>query len=67
MQLAPKTHDVLVALLRRARRPSHEAELLAEVWPEAFVEEGILAVHISALRRALNGRGEIRCIETRIS
>jgi hypothetical protein len=57
IQLAPKTHDVLVALLRRAGGLVKKRELLAQVWPEAFVEEGILAVHISALRRALNGKG----------
>jgi DNA-binding winged helix-turn-helix (wHTH) protein len=55
IQLAPKTHDVLVALLRRAGGLVTKRELLAQVWPEAVVEEGILAVHISALRRALNG------------
>jgi DNA-binding winged helix-turn-helix (wHTH) protein len=64
IQLAPKTHDVLVALLRRTRGLVTKRELLAEVWPEAFVEEGILAVHISALRRALNGSSEISCIQT---
>jgi DNA-binding winged helix-turn-helix (wHTH) protein len=64
IQLAPKTHDVLVALLRRAGGLVTKRELLAQVWPEAFVEEGILAVHISALRRALNGGGGTRYIET---
>lgn len=63
--LAPKTHDVLVALLRHAGHLVTKRELLELVWPESFVEEGILAVHISALRKALgeseNGR---RFIET---
>lgn len=62
--LEPKTHDVLVALLRRAGGLVTKQELLAQVWPEAFVEEGILAVHVSALRRALNGGGGARYIET---
>jgi DNA-binding winged helix-turn-helix (wHTH) protein len=26
---------------------------LARVWPDSFVEEGILTVHVSALRRTL--------------
>ena len=64
IQLAPKTHDVLVVLLRRAGGLVKKQELLAQVWPEAFVEDGILAVHISALRRALNGSGETHYIET---
>src|SRR5215467_6022511 len=64
IQLAPKTHDVLVVLLRRAGGLVKKQELLAQVWPEAFVEDGILAVHISALRRALNGNGGTGYIET---
>jgi DNA-binding winged helix-turn-helix (wHTH) protein/tetratricopeptide (TPR) repeat protein len=64
IQLAPKTHDVLVALLRRAGGLVTKRELLAEVWPEAFVEEGILAVHVAALREALNGSGGTHYIET---
>jgi tetratricopeptide (TPR) repeat protein len=50
--------------LRRAGALVRKQELLAQVWPEACVEEGILAVHISALRRALNGSGETHYIET---
>jgi DNA-binding winged helix-turn-helix (wHTH) protein len=63
--LEPKTHDVLVALLRRAGRLLTKRELLDLVWPASFVEEGILAVHISTLRKALGDvRGERRYIET---
>jgi tetratricopeptide (TPR) repeat protein len=40
-------------------------ELLALVWPDAFVEESILAVHISNLRKALgDARAAPRYIET---
>jgi tetratricopeptide (TPR) repeat protein len=40
-------------------------DLLDLVWPDAFVEEGIIAVHISSLRRALVDRDpDRRCIET---
>ena len=51
--LAPKALDLLVALVRRAGRLISKQELLDSVWPESFVEEGILAVHVSALRKAL--------------
>ena len=51
--LEPKAHDVLVALLRSAGRLVSKRNLLELVWPESFVEEGILAVHISTLRKAL--------------
>jgi DNA-binding winged helix-turn-helix (wHTH) protein/tetratricopeptide (TPR) repeat protein len=63
--LAPKAHDVLVALVRNAGRLVTKRELLQLIWPESFVEEGILSVHISALRKALGeGEGEQRRIET---
>lgn len=51
--LAPKVHDVLVALVRHAGRLVTKHELLELVWPGSFVEEGILAVHVSGLRKAL--------------
>jgi DNA-binding winged helix-turn-helix (wHTH) protein/tetratricopeptide (TPR) repeat protein len=53
VRLAPKAFDVLVVLLRHPSRLVSKDELLARVWPESFVEEGILTVHVSALRRAL--------------
>src|SRR2546423_1480504 len=59
--LPPKAYDVLVVLLRNGGRLVRKSELLAAVWPESFVEEGILAVHISQLRKAL---GKHQYIET---
>jgi DNA-binding winged helix-turn-helix (wHTH) protein len=53
VHLAPKTYDVLVALVRRAGRLVTKHELLAGVWPGVFVDEGILTVHVAALRKAL--------------
>jgi DNA-binding winged helix-turn-helix (wHTH) protein/Tfp pilus assembly protein PilF len=53
LRLSPKAFDVLVVLVRHARRLVTKDELLASAWPESFVEEGILTVHISALRKAL--------------
>ena len=53
VHLAPKAFDLLVALLRHSGRLVSKDELLACVWPDSFVEEGILTVHVSALRRAL--------------
>ena len=53
ISLEPKTHDVLVVLLRRAGRLVTKRELLDLVWPESFVEDGILTVHVSTLRKAL--------------
>ena len=53
VHVPPKAHDVLVALVRKAGRLVTKDELLSQVWPETFVEEGILTVHIANLRRAL--------------
>ncbi len=53
VHLSPKAYDVLVALVRQSGRLVTKDELLAQVWPESFVEEGILNVHVAALRKAL--------------
>ena len=53
VRLSPKAYDVLVALVRQSGRLVTKDELLAQVWPESFVEEGILNVHVAALRKAL--------------
>jgi len=53
LPVSPKAFDVLVALVREPGRLVTKNELLARVWPESFVEEGILTVHVSALRKAL--------------
>ena len=51
--LAPKTFDLLVVLVRCAGRLISKRELLTLVWQDAFVDIGIVPVHISALRKAL--------------
>jgi DNA-binding winged helix-turn-helix (wHTH) protein/thioredoxin-like negative regulator of GroEL len=51
--LAPKAFDLLVALVRQPGHLIGKQDLLQRVWSESFVEEGILAVHVSALRKAL--------------
>jgi DNA-binding winged helix-turn-helix (wHTH) protein len=58
VSLAPKAHDVLVALVRRAGTLVTKSELLDMVWGEVSVEEGILSVYISALRKSLDDSGE---------
>src|SRR5260370_16551068 len=53
VRLSPKAWDVLAVLVRQSGRLVTKDELLAHVWPESFVEEGILNVHVAALRKAL--------------
>lgn len=52
--LSPKAHDVLLTLARHPGRVVTKDELLEQVWPDTFVNEGILTVHVSAIRKALN-------------
>jgi DNA-binding winged helix-turn-helix (wHTH) protein/cytochrome c-type biogenesis protein CcmH/NrfG len=54
VSLAPKAHDLLVALVRGSGTLLNKRELLDLVWGDTAVEEGILSVHVSALRKALN-------------
>ena len=51
--LAPKAFDVLVALVRKSGHLVTKTELLDTVWSSAFVEEGVLAVHVTTLRKTL--------------
>ena len=53
LALSPKAFDLLIHLLRHAGTLVTKRELLDAIWPTAFVEEGILTVHVSALRKAL--------------
>ena len=53
IHLAPKTFEVLVTLVTRPHRLVTKREILDCVWPEVFVGEGILTVHVAALRRVL--------------
>ena len=65
VKLAPKTLELLVVLVRRGGRLTTKRELLEAVWPDVFVEEGILAVHVATLRKALNdAKQSPRYIET---
>jgi DNA-binding winged helix-turn-helix (wHTH) protein/tetratricopeptide (TPR) repeat protein len=56
--LPPRAHDVLVALVRRAGTLVTKRELLDLVWRDVAVEEGVLSVYVSALRRRLGDSGE---------
>ncbi len=58
--LGPKLFDVLLALVRSGGRVVEKDELMREVWPDTFVEEGNLARNISTLRRVLAEQGDPR-------
>ena len=60
--VSPKAFEVLCYLVKNPARVVTKEELLTAVWPESFVEEGNLAQHISALRKALTDKAD--CIVT---
>jgi DNA-binding winged helix-turn-helix (wHTH) protein len=63
--LTPKAFETLLVLLRGGGRLLTKEEIISEVWPETFVEEGNLSQNIFLLRRALGeARGEHRFIVT---
>lgn len=51
--LAPKAASTLLLLVENAGKTLDKDDLLKEVWPDAFVEEGSLTRTISLLRKAL--------------
>ena len=63
VRLGSRARDILIALLERPGELVSKEELLSRVWPNTFVEEGNLKVHVAALRRALgDGQGGNRFI-----
>src|SRR5262245_4266811 len=65
ISLTPKAFDTLVVLIRNSSHVVGKDELLKAVWPETFVEEGVLAVNVAAIRKALSDGDEARSyIET---
>lgn len=63
--LTPKNFDVLRVLVQNAGHLVEKEELLREVWPQSFVEEGTLNRSVSVLRKALGeSSAESRYIET---
>jgi predicted ATPase/DNA-binding winged helix-turn-helix (wHTH) protein len=65
VRLGSRALDILVALLERRGDLISKEDLIARVWPNTFVEEGNLRVHMAALRRALgDGQAGNRFIAT---
>lgn len=62
--LAPKAVDILCVLLQADGKLTAKDELMKTVWPDTFVEENNLTVHISSLRKAL-GDGLIETVPRR--
>src|SRR5262245_13106694 len=52
--LTPKAFDTLQVLVEEAGRLVTKDELMARVWPDAYVEEGSIANNFSRLGKVLN-------------
>lgn len=65
VRLTPKAFDTLFVLVQHASQVVEKDQLLREVWPDIFVEEGSLSHNIHGLRKALgDDSSEPRYIET---
>ena len=65
VRLTPKAFDTLCVLVQHASQVVEKEQLLREVWPDIFVEEGSLSHNIHGLRKALgDDSSEPRYIET---
>src|SRR5581483_483705 len=65
VRLTPKAFEILFVLVRHAMQVVDKEQLLKEVWPDTFVEEGSLSYNIYGLRKALgDDSSEPRYIET---
>jgi DNA-binding winged helix-turn-helix (wHTH) protein len=53
VRLGSRALDILIALVEHAGELVSKDELMARVWPNTFVVQANLTVHVSALRRAL--------------
>jgi pimeloyl-ACP methyl ester carboxylesterase/DNA-binding winged helix-turn-helix (wHTH) protein len=63
VSLTPKAFDTLLALVENSGRVLTTEDLMAQVWPDSFVEGNNLAQNISTLRKVL-GAGGAKFIET---
>ena len=53
VRVGSRALDILIALVERPGEIVSKTELMARVWPNTFVEDGNLKVHVAALRRTL--------------
>src|ERR1700743_3683342 len=53
VRLGSRALEILIVLVEHAGDLVSKAELMARVWPDMFVDESSLRVHVAGLRRAL--------------
>jgi predicted ATPase/DNA-binding winged helix-turn-helix (wHTH) protein len=63
IRLGTRALEILIALVERAGEVVSNQDLIARVWPETFVEDNNLRVHLALLRKALHdGHDQVRYI-----
>ena len=63
VRLGSRAFNILAALVERAGEVVGKEQLIAQAWPQTFVEESNLRIQVNALRRALgDGQGGQRYI-----
>jgi predicted ATPase/DNA-binding winged helix-turn-helix (wHTH) protein len=63
IRLGTRALEILIALVERAGEVVSNQDLIARVWPETFVEDNNLRVHLALLRKALHdGQDQVRYI-----
>src|ERR1700736_1391335 len=65
LTLAPKAFDILLLLIENRRRVLSKEELLRNIWPDTFVEEGNLKFNVSVIRKALGDESWIETLPRR--
>src|SRR6267142_5161891 len=64
VRLSSRPREILLVLVERAGELVKKRELISRVWPGICVEESVLRVHISVLRKILgDGTPGIRYVE----
>src|SRR5215510_15836682 len=65
VRLTPRAFQTLLVLVKHASEVVDKEQLMAEVWPDTFVEEGNLSRNIYEIRKALgDDTAEPRYVET---
>jgi TolB-like protein len=65
VSLTPKAFDTLLVLVRKSGHVVTKDELMREVWPESYVEEGNLTQNVFTLRKALGDNHHIETVPRR--
>ncbi|WP_263357242.1 ATP-binding protein [Acidicapsa ligni] len=58
IHLGSRAMDLLIALVERPGVMLGAGQLTQQIWPDTFVDESNLRVHIAAIRKALRGAGQ---------